>query len=316
MRADGEGAGHTPVLVSEVVAALGIRPGHLAIDGTLGLGGHAEAILHASAPHGRLLGIDADPQALANARTRLRAFGSRALLVLGNFRDLEEIAKTANVAGADALVLDLGISSLQLSAGGRGFSFQHEAALDMRIDPTLERTAADLVNHLSESELADLLGRYGEEPRARHVARAISRARPLVTTTALAGVVRGAIGRTGARIDPATRTFQALRIAVNGELESLSCALDASLRLLRPGGRLAVISFHSLEDRIVKRFLQQESRDCICPPTLPVCACTHRASLRIANRRAITPSPLEIAANPRSRSARLRVAERLAQEPA
>lgn len=313
MRSSTCAAEHEPVLVPEVIAGLELRPGDAAIDGTVGLGGHAEAILRASGPTGRLLGIDADPQALAVAGERLRPFGARAVLVQGNFRNLERLAQTHDFEHTDGLLLDLGVSSLQLSAAGRGFSFQYEAPLDMRMDPGSERTAADLVNELSESELADLLFQYGEEPQARRVARAIVRRRPLHTTTELSGAVRDAIGRPGMRINPATRTFQALRIAVNRELESLSQALTASLRLLRSGGRLVVISFHSLEDRLVKEFLREESRGCICPPALPVCSCSHRASLRTISRRPITPSPAEVAANPRSRSAKLRVAERLQQ---
>ena len=302
-------AEHVPVLLPEVIAGLDVSPGDVIIDGTVGLGGHAEAILRASAPDGRLLGLDVDPLALGRARERLHPFGERVVLARGNFAGLEQTAAAHGFAAVDGLLLDLGVSSLQLGAGGRGFSFQHEAALDMRMDPSLNRTAADFVNGLSEAELAGLLFQYGEEPRARRIAGAIVRGRPLSTTTALATVVRAACGGSGARMNPATRTFQALRIAVNGELERLPLALAASLRLLRPGGRLAVISFHSLEDRIVKQFLREQSTDCICPPTLPVCACSHRATLRVVTHRAITPSTREIAVNSRSRSARLRVAE-------
>jgi 16S rRNA (cytosine1402-N4)-methyltransferase len=306
-----EAVEHTPVLLSEVIAGLAPGPSSYLVDGTLGLGGHASALLNASAPNGRLLGIDADPQALAVARERLGYFGSRVEFVQGNVRDLAKLAAGSGFIPADAILLDLGVSSLQLGATGRGFSFQFTSALDMRMDPSLQRTAADLVNELSESELSHLLRTYGEEPQARRVARAVIGARPLHTTTELAATVRAAIGRHGARIDPVTRTFQALRIAVNDELESLARALEGALAVLRPGGRLAVISFHSLEDRIVKQFLVRESSDCVCPPALAACACSHRASVRRVSRRAITPTADEIARNPRSRSAKLRLAERL-----
>jgi 16S rRNA (cytosine1402-N4)-methyltransferase len=302
---------HLPVLLEESIAGLAIRPGGRYIDGTLGLGGHAERILEASSPDGRLLGIDVDPNALTRAQARLSRFGDRAQVIKGNFRRLGRLSAESGFADVDGILLDLGVSSLQLSAGGRGFSFQHDAPLDMRMDPTLDRTAADLVNDLRCTDLAELLHHYGEEPSAVRIARAIVRRRPFRTTAELAGAIEVAAPRRGARLHPATRTFQALRIAVNDELESLKQALDASLGLLRSGGRLAVISFHSLEDRIVKGFFREESRDCLCPPQLPVCICSHKAALRLVQASAVNASPAEVAANPRSRSAHLRVAARI-----
>lgn len=302
---------HTPVLLTEALQALAVRPNGRYIDATVGLAGHSFAILNASSPSGRLLGFDVDPEALVQAQTRLRPFGSRAQLVHANFRELAALASAAEFTAVDGILLDLGVSSLQLGPDGRGFSFQFEARLDMRMDPRLPLSAAELVNSLEERELANLLLRYGEEPQARRVARAIVRARPIGSTIQLAETVAAAAGRFGQRMHPATRTFQALRIAVNSELESLEMALAASLSVLRTGGRLAVISFHSLEDRIVKDFIRSESRDCVCPPSLPICVCTHRARLKALTRTPIVPGSAEVASNPRSRSSKLRIAERL-----
>lgn len=305
-------AEHVPVLVREVVEALRVRPGRRYIDATVGLGGHAAAILEASAPDGTLLGIDVDPDALAIARERLARFGSRVRLVQGNFRDMAEIATREGFRPVAGVLLDLGVSSYQLGPHGRGFAFSQDQPLDMRMDPSLPVSARDIVNSYSEEELADLIYRYGEERRSRAIARAIVRARPVTTTGQLARIVEQAVGRAERRIHPATRTFQALRIVVNRELDSLAAAVRAAHDLLEaPGGRLVVISYHSLEDRIVKEFIRQESRDCICPPALPTCVCGHRATLREITRRPIRPSPAEVAANPRARSARMRVAERL-----
>lgn len=308
---------HIPVLFQEVLAGLQVRPGGWYIDATLGAAGHASGILGASAPDGRLLGLDADPEAISFARQALEPFGERATLRVADFRRLQAVARAAGFAPVDGVLMDLGISSRQLANATRGFAFSRTGPLDMRLDPSQGRSAADLVNHLAEGELADLLWRYGEERRARRIARAIVEARPLDTTTQLAELVARVVergsrpGRRQERIHPATRTFQALRIAVNGELDALSSALPQALSLLRPGGRLAVVAFHSLEDRLVKRFYQQEARDCICPPDMPVCTCQHRATLRVLTRKPVRPTPEEIAYNPRSRSARLRIAERL-----
>jgi 16S rRNA (cytosine1402-N4)-methyltransferase len=302
---------HTPVMVEQVLQALAVQPGGRYVDCSVGGGGHAEAILEAASPGGLLLGIDADPRALQIAHNRLARFGDAVLLVEGNFRDVQTICRSHGFAPVHGILFDLGLSSLQLAEEGRGFSFQVEAPLDMRFSPQQTATAADIVNTYSEQALADLLWRYGQEPLSRRIARRIVRERPLETTTQLTKVVEKAVGRGHRRTHPATRIFQALRIAVNQELENLSVALEGSRDLLGYGGRLVAISFHSLEDAIVKNYFRQESRDCICPPDVPTCVCDHKASLKLVARGAIKPTPDEVAANPRSRSGRLRVAERL-----
>jgi 16S rRNA (cytosine1402-N4)-methyltransferase len=301
---------HVPVLYEQVLSGLQVRPGGLYIDATLGAGRHAAGILQASSPDGRLLGLDADPEAVHFASQALRPYGSRAILRTANFRTLAEHTTGLDFRQVDAIIMDLGLSSRQLADAERGFSFSQDGPLDMRLDPREGPPASELVNRLEEAELADLLWRYGDERRSRRIARAVVSARPVTSTGQLADIVARAVGRRQ-RIHPATRTFQALRIAVNDELESLALALPQARDLLRPGGRLAVIAFHSLEDRLVKRFFQQEARDCVCPPEMPMCNCQHKATLRIITRRPIRPSDGEVARNPRSRSARLRVAERL-----
>jgi 16S rRNA (cytosine1402-N4)-methyltransferase len=283
----------------------------LYIDGTLGAGGHAWGILQESNPDGLLLGLDVDPQALELAQAKLAEFGDRAILIHASYCTLLEQVSKLGWRRVDGILLDLGLSSMQLDTQARGFSFQTEAPLDMRFNPLGEVCAADLVNNLDEQELADLLFRYGEEQRSRQVARAIVRARPIQTTTQLAKVVAGATSGGKSGIHPATRTFQALRIAVNGELEALEAVLPQSLEALTPGGRLAVISFHSLEDRMVKQFMRKESKDCLCPPQQPVCTCGHKATLRELSHKPVRPQEDEIRDNPRSRSARLRIAERI-----
>ncbi len=303
---------HVPVLLNEVLHYLQPRPGGTYIDATVGGGGHAEAILEASAPDGRLLGLDADPDALGRSHRRLHRFGRRVVLVQAYFDQLENIAHREGFVPADGVLMDLGVSSDQLEDAARGFSFLKPGPLDMRMDPSLPRTAADLINTLDEGDLAYLIRRYGEEPHARRIARAIVRARPIYTTTELADLVARVVPRRPRqRLHPATRTFQALRIAVNDELGALERALPQALRVLRPGGRLVVISFHSLEDRIVKQFFRREAQDCICPPRQPVCTCGHKAQVRILTRKPVTPSPEEIERNPRSRSAKLRAVEKL-----
>jgi len=303
---------HMPVLVREVVEALGVRPGGRYVDCTLGGGGHAGAILEAASPDGELLGIDLDPEALAAAHRRLAAFGDRVMSVEGNFSQVGDLCRERGFAPVQGILFDLGLSSLQLEEESRGFSFQREGPLDMRFSPRQELTAADIVNSYSEGELADLLWRYGEERQSRRIARRLIEERPFRTTTQLAKAVEQAVGRRARGvIHPATRTFQALRIAVNQELPHLEAALVQAHGLLGFGARLVVISYHSLEDRIVKDFLRREARDCVCPPGVPVCACGHQATLRLVARGAVRPSPAEVTANPRSRSARLRVAERL-----
>ncbi len=281
------------------------------MDGTVGAGGHAWGILQAGNPDNQLLGLDLDPQALKLARDKLAEYGERAHLVHASYVTLLEQLEKLKWQPIDGFLLDLGLSSMQLETQARGFSFQTEAPLDMRFDPDGKTSAADLVNHLDEVELADLIYHYGEERRSRQVARAIVSSRPIYTTTQLANLVAKATGGGRSGIHPATRTFQALRIAVNGELEALEEVLPLTLEALKPGGRLVTIAFHSLEDRIVKQFMRRESTDCICPPRQPVCTCGHIATLREITTKPIRPQEDEIRNNPRSRSARLRVAERI-----
>jgi 16S rRNA (cytosine1402-N4)-methyltransferase len=264
-----------------------------------------------------LLGLDLDPQALSLAAGKLAPFGDRAILRQASYTSLHDQLNEIGWRAVDGILLDLGVSSMQLDTVERGFSFLHDAPLDMRFDPSTPRTAAELVNQLPEAELADLIYLYGEERKARQVAREIVRARPLTTTAELAQVVTRAV--TGGRytrtgIHPATRTFQALRIAVNGELDALEAVLPQAVRVLTPGGRLAVISFHSLEDRIVKQFMRREAIDCLCPPRQPVCTCGHKAVVRVLHRQPLYPQAGEISENPRARSARLRVAEKLPEK--
>jgi 16S rRNA (cytosine1402-N4)-methyltransferase len=303
---------HEPVMLREVLAALDVRPGGRYVDCTVNGGGHAEAILDVAQPGGSLLGIDADPEAIAMSQERLSRFGAGVAIVQGNFRDMDRLCRERGFAPVNGILFDLGLSSHQL-ASARGFSFRVEAPLDMRFGPEEETTAAYWVNQAPEEELADIIWRFGEDRHSRRIARAIVNGRPLGTTTELAKAVEQAVGRrTGSQIHPATKTFQALRIAVNQELASLAEALPWAHGLLGFGSRLVVISYHSLEDRIVKQFIARESRDCVCPPSQPVCTCGHKATLRPVTRGAVTPSREEIAANPRSRSAKLRAAERLA----
>jgi 16S rRNA (cytosine1402-N4)-methyltransferase len=292
---------HEPVLYEEVLAALAPRSGKKYIDATVGAAGHAAGILQRSSPDGRLLGIDLDVDALQLARTALARYGSRAVLVQGSFAFLGEIARRYGFFPADGVVLDLGLSTMQLSAPQRGFSFQLEGPLDMRFDQSADVTAADLINTLPEAELADLIYRYGEERRSRRIARAIVKARPLWTTAELAQTVARALGRRG-RIHPATRTFMALRIAVNRELEALADGLIQAVQSLAPGGRIAVISFHSLEDRVVKQYFREQAaaQEGGAGPTLT-----------LLKRKPIRPSDAERERNPASRSAKLRIAEKV-----
>jgi 16S rRNA (cytosine1402-N4)-methyltransferase len=283
----------------------------LYVDGTVGAGGHAWGILQAGNPDSHLLGLDVDPQALKLACDKLAEFGERVHIMRASYTTLLSQLAVLKWLHVDGILLDLGLSSLQLDSQARGFSFQTDAPLDMRFDPEGKTSAADLVNYLDEMELADLLFRFGEEHQSRQVARAIVNARPITTTMHLAKVVAQVTGGGKSGIHPATRTFQALRIAVNGELEALEVVLPQTVEALKPGGRLAIIAFHSLEDRIVKQFMRRESRDCICPPKQPVCTCGHKATLREVVRKPERPQEDEIRNNPRSRSARLRVAERI-----
>jgi 16S rRNA (cytosine1402-N4)-methyltransferase len=301
---------HVSVLLKETLQALAIRPGGLYVDGTCGGGGHAAGILAASSPEGRLLALDTDPTALALARERLEPFGTRVTLIHRSFAELGRVAREHGFEAVDGILLDLGLSSDQLADVARGFSFS-SAGLDMRFDSTQGQPASSLVNELDADELADILYRYGEERASRRIARAMVAARPIESAQQLADVVAKAVGGRRGRLHPATQTFQALRIAVNDELRVLEAALPQCVELLKPGGRLAVITFHSLEDRIVKNLFRTESRDCICPPEQPICICGHRARVKILARKPVEPSSAEITDNPRARSAKLRVVERL-----
>ena len=310
---------HLPVLVEEVMSMLAPAPGSLQIDATVGGGGHTERILEATNPDGRLLGLDADGAAIARVDGRLRPrFGDRLVLRRANFRELRTVAPDAGFAAVDGLLFDLGLSSFQLADAERGFGIRTGGPLDMRFDTSRGVPASELLATLDARELTALFQRYGEERQAGRIARAIVAARatvPVATAEELAALIeRVAPGnpRIRRRIHPATRVFQALRIAVNTELDALAEGLAAAVDLLRPGGRLVVLSYHSLEDRIVKRFLAAERRGCVCPPELPVCVCGRNPRLRLVTRPSLTPTDAEIAANPRARSARLRAAERLA----
>ena len=305
----GQTTEHVPVLSKESIELLQPRPGAVAIDCTLGGGGHSRLLLEAIGPSGRLLAIDRDLAAVEAGRQALL----QAVAVHGDFGDLERLARAHGFERADAILFDLGISSTQLDDPERGFSFSRAGPLDMRLDTTAPVTAERLVNQLPKAELAQLIRTLGEERWAVRIADFIARRRPLHTTRDLAAAVEAAIPR-GAwpkDIHPATRTFQAIRMAVNDELGSLERGLKAATQILTPGGRMATICFHSLEDRLVKTYFNVESKDCICPPKQPVCTCAHRASLRILTRRPIRPSEEEVRRNPRSRSAKLRAAEKL-----
>jgi 16S rRNA (cytosine1402-N4)-methyltransferase len=310
---------HLSVLYHETIRALQPKSPGRYVDGTVGAGGHAHGILEKCTPDGQLLGLDLDPQALRIARQHLSQFSSRTTLVQSSYTNLQDQLEEHDWEAVEGILLDLGVSSMQLDTADRGFSFREDGPLDMRFGPLQKRTAADLVNKLPVDQLADLIWRYGEESQSRRIAREICRKRPLHTTYGLSEVIQKAarISNKGNRkshqrpsIHPATLTFQALRIAVNEELQALEIFLPQAVKVLSPGGRLAIISFHSLEDRIVKQFFRRESRDCICPPEQPVCTCDHKASLILNTRRAVFASEEEKQNNPRARSARLRFAEK------
>lgn len=302
---------HLSVLYQEIIHALQPRPAGRYVDGTLGAGGHARGILEACAPDGRLLGLDVDPQALALARETLAPYGERAQLVQASYETFAVQLSALGWDAVDGVILDLGASSMQFDRPERGFSFLQDGPLDMRFGPSAPHNAADLVNEWDERELADLIFRYGEERDSRRIARAIVKARPLHTTRELAAVIEAAAPRRGAHIHPATRTFQALRIAVNEELAAVANTLPQVVAALRPGGRLAVISFHSLEDRIVKDFFREQARALVNPPYEQLYAVERPAILKEITRKPIVSSQEEIKGNPRARSAKLRVAEKL-----
>jgi 16S rRNA (cytosine1402-N4)-methyltransferase len=305
---------HVPVLADEVRELLAVRPGATVVDATFGAGGHSRVLASELAGRGRLIAIDRDPEARTYFDRIRRELPQQSRFLRGDFAVvLNQLAE--NGVEADAVILDLGVSSMQIDRPERGFSYAVDAPLDMRMDPSAPRSARDVVNELDERELADILRRFGEERFARQIARAIVRRRetqPFERTADLVETIKGAIPAPRRFGDghPAKRVFQALRITVNEELESLERALPAALTMLRPGGRIAVLSFHSLEDRIVKRFFAAEARGCVCPPEFPVCACGREPRLRLVTKKAVRPAPQEVAGNPRSASARLRVAAR------
>jgi 16S rRNA (cytosine1402-N4)-methyltransferase len=305
---------HTPVLLEEVVTQLQPRRGGLYVDCTVGDGGHAREILRACGPEGQLIGLDWDEEAIAASRERLSEFGARVQLVRANYVELERVLMSLGVTAVDGVVFDLGVSSRQFDEPERGFSFQREGPLDMRMSRQLGATARDVLRTASLEELAKIFRIYGEEKRARAIARQIVSEReqaPLETTTQLARLCERVLGPKRGGIHPATRVFQALRIEVNNELDNLKRGLEVATRFLKSGGRLAVISFHSLEDRIVKQFFVEESSGCICPTDLPACACGRKEVLRIVTRKPVTADETEVHTNPRARSAKLRVAEKV-----
>ena len=313
---------HIPVLCDKVIDLLKPKPDGVYIDGTVGLGGHSAAILETSAPNGRVIGIDLDVEALPVAKSRLHVFGKRYSLLNGNFAEMDVLLEKHSVSAVDGILLDLGVSSLQLDTPHRGFSFNHTGPLDMRMNPRQALnseqesvpTAMQVVNDSPIEVLVDIFRRYGEERFAKRIAHRIIQARqeiPITTTTQFAEIVKQAIPGSRSKIHPATRVFQALRIHINAELENLATGLDVAIPLLKPGGCLCVITFHSLEDRIVKHHFQTCARTCICPPKTPVCICDHTASMKILTKRPISPDAVEVQHNPRARSAKLRVARKL-----
>jgi 16S rRNA (cytosine1402-N4)-methyltransferase len=307
---------HTTVMPGEVIEYLRPAPSGVYVDGTVGGGGHALEILRASAPGGRVIGLDRDVEAIEAASKRLAGFGGQVVLVRGNFKEARGVLKGLGIDAVDGVILDLGVSSHQLDSAGRGFSFRAHAPLDMRMDRTEGPTAADLVAGLDEAELARIFRDYGEERFSTRIARAIVRERedkPIETTGALKEIIVAAVPRKfhGTRIHPATRVFQALRIAVNAELEGLGDAIIDIAGVLKPGGVIVIISFHSLEDRIVKRTFRELATGCVCPPRSPQCVCGRTPAFRVLTRRAVKASAEEVAANPRARSAKLRAVEKL-----
>lgn len=302
---------HIPVMLEACMRLMDPQPGGKYADGTLGAGGHSEAILKASSPDGKLISFDLDPVAIAIARERLEPYGDRVRIIQDSYVNLGRYAEENSL---DGFIVDLGVSSMQLDRQDRGFSFLQDGPLDMRFSPEQPLTAADLVNQLPEEELARILWLYGEERKSRQIAAMICAERErnkIVTTAQLRDVILSAAGNSREKIHPATRSFQAIRIAVNGELDAVEAVLPAAVKALKPGGRLLVISFHSLEDRIVKNYFKTESKDCLCPPEQPVCTCGHKAVLRELTRHPVTADDEEIKLNPRARSAKLRAAVKI-----
>ena len=300
-------------MLNEVVDSLDCRPGCIYLDGTVGGGGHACQILAKTAPDGMLIGVDADDDALAESRQVLEPFGNRKILVKANFADIGGILTELNIKKVDGILLDLGVSSHQLETTERGFSFSLDGPLDMRMDRSRGRSAYDLVNASSDNELKRIIREYGEEARAGRIVRAICARRkisPIKTTAELAAIAARALPAqlAGKRIHPATKTFQALRIAVNDELSNLHRAINCGIDVLNKGGRFSIISFHSLEDRIVKNLFRSWERGCVCPPDFPVCVCNRKPRLKVLTRKPITPEKIELEANPRIRGAKLRTA--------
>lgn len=308
---------HVPVMLEETVTGLNLKPNGVYVDCTLGGAGHSEAILKKTGPRGRLIALDRDPEAIACAREKLAPYRERTELVQANFKDLADVLSRLGCGEVDGVLFDLGVSSYQFDNPARGFSYQYDAPLDMRMDPAQELTAAEIVNNWPVSELAKIIKNYGEEHWAARIADFIQTARSgqtIKTTGQLADIIKRAIPARARRSGPhpARRTFQALRIAVNGELEVLAGAVRAAVQVLSAGGRICVISFHSLEDRIVKEIFREFASPCVCPKDFPVCACGRKQVLRIITPKPLTPGPVELTRNPRSRSARLRIAEKLA----
>ena len=302
---------HIPVMVPEILKYLEVSSGGRYIDCTLGEGGHTKSLLEASNPGGEVLGIDADHEAIEVSKNRLEEYGERFIYDNSNFKNIKKIAMKSKFVPCHGILFDLGVSSLQLDKESRGFSFRRKAPLDMRFSINQTLTAQDVLNTFSESEISDILYQYGEERQSRKIAKLIIENRPLSNADELSDLIKKNIRQTNYKINPATKTFQALRIYINEELNSLSQALEQSLEILGVGGRMAVISYHSLEDRIVKNFFKKESKYCICPPNIPKCDCGHFPKLKIITKKPVSPSQSEIEANKRSRSAKLRVVERI-----
>lgn len=306
---------HRPVLYQEILNALQPKPGGHYIDCTLGAGGHSRGILEAITPDGELLAFDLDQTAIGIAAQTLAPFGDRVHLRHESYLKMQQAMQALGWEAVDGIVIDFGVSSMQLDQAERGFSFRKNGPLDMRFDVTRGISAADLLNQIDENQLAEILWKYGEESRSHKIAAAILANRPITTTMQLAQVIENAIGQPRKRgrrpIHPATKSFQAIRIAVNHELDAVEGVLPLAIQALAPGGILAVISFHSLEDRIVKHFFRDESKDCLCPPEQPICTCGHTATLKRMTKKPVIATDAEIQENPRARSAKLRIAKRL-----